>query len=134
MRADRTTSELTGRGLSFPLQLGVSGFSESSGVAKVNQAIRIILGTRPGQRLMRPDFGCLIQTLAFAPNTPATANLACFYVTESLTRWEPRIELVSVEATNDLADNQLVVEIRYRLRATRTIRDFAFPFSLERAR
>ena len=127
-------AELTGRGLSFPMRLGVSGFSESSGVAKIEQSIRIIVGTLPGQRVMRPDFGCRLQTLAFAPNTPATANLARFYVSESLTRWEPRIELLSVEATNDFVRGLLLIEIRYRLRATQATHDLAYPFSLERAR
>ena len=134
MSAPLAGSDLTGRGLSFPLRLGLSGFAESSGVDKVEQSIRIILGTLPGQRVMRPDFGCRLQTLAFAPNTPATANLARFYVSESLARWEPRIDLLTVEATNDVARGLLLIEIGYRLRATQATRELAYPFSLERAR
>ena len=88
--------EFYGRGLSFPLQLGVAGLGESSGVAKVEESIRIILGTGYGERVMRPRFGCNLMSLVFAPNNYATANLARFYVTEGLTRWEPRIDVVEV--------------------------------------
>lgn len=128
------SGEPAGRGLTFPLQLGVSGFSESAGVAKVEQSIRIILGTLPGQRVMRPEFGCRLGTLAFAPNTPATADLARYHVTDALTRWEPRIDLLAVDATNDTARGVLVLQLRYRLRATRTEHDLTYPFALERAR
>ena len=85
-----------GRGLGFPLRLGVTGLDESAGVAQVEESIRIILGTQYGERVMRPRFGCNLKSLAFAPNTDATANLARYYVTEGLTRWEPRIEVVDV--------------------------------------
>jgi phage baseplate assembly protein W len=128
------SGERTGRGLTFPMQLGVSGFSESSGVAKVEQSIRIILGTQPGERVMRPDFGCRLRGLAFAPNTPATADLARYYVTDSLDRWEPRIELLAVDVTNEPGRGLLQLQIRYRLLTTQTTQDLTYPFSLERAR
>ena len=83
--------ELYGRGLSFPLQLGpTGGISESAGVRKVEEAIRIILGTQYGERVMRPTFGCNLRSLVFAPNNTATANLARYYVEEGLKQWEPR--------------------------------------------
>ncbi len=128
------SGELTGRGLTFPLQLGIAGFAESSGAAKVNQSIRLILGTLPGQRVMRPDFGCRLATLAFAPNTAATSDLACYYVTDALTRWDPRIDLVSVDAQNDAARGVLALAIRYRLRDTQDLHDLEYAFSLERGR
>lgn len=127
-------SDLIGRGLSFPMRLGVSGFAESTGVAKVEQSILIILGTMPGQRLMRPSFGCRLRGLAFAPNTPATADLARYYVSDSLTRWEPRIDLVAVDVTNDTGRGLLLIGIRYRLRATQATQEFTYPFALGSAR
>ncbi|MBL8932579.1 MAG: GPW/gp25 family protein [Kineosporiaceae bacterium] len=129
-----STDHLAGRGLAFPLRLGLAGLGESTGVAKVEQSIRVILGTLPGERVMRPDFGCRLRTLAFAPNTPATADLARHHVTDSLTRWEPRIELLEVEVSSDPARAVLLIEIRYRLRATATAQSMTFPFPLERAR
>jgi phage baseplate assembly protein W len=126
------TQEFYGRGLSFPLQLGPAGLAESGGVAKVEESIRIILGTGHGERLMRPTFGCNLKTLAFAPNNDATANLARYYVVEGLTRWEPRIELVEVTVRNDNLRAALLIEITYRLRATQDVRSLVYPFSLER--
>jgi phage baseplate assembly protein W len=128
------SEQLTGRGLTYPLQLGVAGLAESYGVAKVEQSIRVILGTLPGERVMRPDFGSRLRTLAFAPNTPATADLARYFVTDSLTRWEPRIDLLEVEVTTDPARGELLIDVRYRLRATGGVQALTFPFPLERAR
>jgi uncharacterized protein len=124
--------EFYGRGLSFPLQLGVAGLSSSAGAAKVEESIRIILGTGYGERVMRPRFGCNLKSLVFAPNTDATANLARFYVTEGLTRWEPRIEVVEVSVRNDNLSSALRIHITYRLRATQDERNLVYPFYLER--
>src|SRR5688500_13898527 len=94
--------EFYGRGASFPLAIDATGgHSESVGSRKVDEAIRIVLGTQHGERVMRPTFGCNLQSLAFAPNNVATANLARHYVETGLTRWEPRIELVEVRVEND---------------------------------
>jgi phage baseplate assembly protein W len=124
--------EFYGRGLRFPLQLGVAGLDLSSGMAKVEESMRIILGTGYGERVMRPRFGCNLKSLAFAPNTDATANLARFYVTEGLTRWEPRIDVVDVSVRNDNLGSALLIDITYRLRATQDVRNLVYPFYLER--
>jgi Bacteriophage baseplate protein W len=128
------SDEMTGRGLTFPLQLGVAGLGESVGSAKVAESIRMILGTSPGERVMRPDFGSRLRSLAFAPNSPATADLARYYVTDSLTRWEPRIDVLDVQVTNDVADAVLLIEIQYRLHATGDVQTLTQPFPLEGAR
>ena len=111
----------------------MAGLGESAGSAKVEESIRIILGTLPGERLMRPTFGSRLRTLAFAPNSPATADLARYYVSDSLNRWEPRIDVLDVLVTNDPADGVLLIEIRYRLRATQGTAALIHPFSLEGA-
>ncbi len=123
-----------GRGLTTPVQLGVEGLSESAGTAKVEESIRTLLGTRYGQRVMRPRFGCDLGSLVFAPNNATTANLARHHVTEGLTRWEPRIELLDVAVGNDLGGDALLIEVRYRLRATQEVRDLVYRLALERAR
>ena len=73
-----------GRGMAFPVRLGVAGINVSDGTDKVEESIRIILGTQYGQRVMRPRFGCNLGSLAFAPNNASTANLARYYVAEGL--------------------------------------------------
>ncbi|WP_248962842.1 GPW/gp25 family protein [Sphaerisporangium perillae] len=127
------TEPFPGRGPAFPMRLGVAGLAESTGVAKVEESIRIILGTQHGERVMRPRFGCNLKTLAFAPNNGSTADLARYYVTEGLAQWEPRIEVLDVEVANDNVRARLLIDIRYRLRATRDVRNLVYPFYLERA-
>ena len=121
-----------GRGLSTPLRLGTEGLAQAAGVAKVEQSIRVVLGTAHGERVMRPRFGCRLRSLAFAPNTVATANLARYYVLEGLERWEPRIEVVDVVVLNDDRAGTLLIDISYRIRATQQTHDLRYTFPLER--
>lgn len=127
-------ADVYGRGLSTPFKLGVTGWSESAGIQKVEESIRVILGTQHGERLMRPQFGCHLKSLAFAPNNASTANLARYYVEEGLTRWEPRIELVDVTVVNDNVRGLLAITVTYKLRGTHDIRSLEYPFDLEGAR
>jgi hypothetical protein len=126
------STEFYGRGLSHPLRLGVAGLGQSAGVAKVEESIRVILGTGYGERVMRPRFGCNLKSLAFAPNDDSTANLARYYVTEGLARWEPRIDVVDVSVRNDNLNAALLIDVTYRLRATQNVHNLVFPFYLER--
>ncbi|MCX4821037.1 GPW/gp25 family protein [Streptomyces sp. NBC_01142] len=123
--------EFHGRGIAFPMRLGTLGLAQSAGPRKVEESIRIILGTQHGERVMRPRFGCDLKRLAFAPNNATTANLARYYVEEGLGRWEPRIELVEVVVENDQTRDALLIGVTYRLRATQDIHSLVHPFSLE---
>jgi phage baseplate assembly protein W len=126
--------DVLGRGLAFPVRPGRFGLARSAGPAKVEECIRIILGTQYGERVMRPRFGANLRSLVFAPNNATTADLARYYVQEALTRWEPRIELVDVTVTNDNQLGELRIDITYRLRATQEVRTLVYPFSLEAPR
>jgi phage baseplate assembly protein W len=78
----------------------------------IEEAIRIILLTPKGQRVMRPEFGCQIHDLIFAPNDATTAGLAAYYVEEALGMWEPRIQVLEVIARPDPDDpGRLLVTI-----------------------
>jgi phage baseplate assembly protein W len=125
--------QILGSGLAFPMQLGVAGLAQSSGRAKVDQSIRIILGTQHGERVMRPLFGSNLRSLAFAPNNASTANLARYYVTEALGRWEPRIDVQDVAVTNDNLGAKLFIDVSYRLRATGDVHNLVFVLNLESA-
>ncbi len=127
------TEEVLGRGLAFPLRISGTGLAESAGVARVEESIRIILGTQYGERLMRPGFGANLKSLIFAPNNATTASLAGYYVTDALARCEPRIDVLDVLVTNDVDAARLVIEIRYRLRATAQEHQLVLPFLLERS-
>jgi phage baseplate assembly protein W len=99
----------------------------------VRQSIEIILSTSKGERVMRPDFGCDLNKLLFAPNNVATRARAEFEVTEALRTWEPRIEVlnVSVWVGGDNGE-QLVIDIGYRVRSTDNRFNLVYPFYLDR--
>lgn len=89
--------------------------------ASVRQAILLLLSTVPGERVMRPDYGCALFRLVFAPNDDTTAGLAIHYVRQALERWEPRITLLHVDAGRSASDpSRLDIVCEYRLRATQT--------------
>lgn len=81
----------------------------------VRQSLLLLLSTRPGERVMRPEYGCLLGTLAFSPNDDTTAGLAMHYVREAVARFEPRAVVVSVDAGADPARPELLdVVLEYR--------------------
>jgi len=125
--------EYIGQGLTFPLQISQQGgFALAHGVNDIEQAVRIILGTSPGERVMRPEFGCRIHELVFAPNNATTRRLLAYYVEEALDRWEPRITIREITATTDPArDGALLVEIKYEIKDTHDERSIVYPFYLQ---
>jgi len=90
-----------------------------SGDDSVRQALLLLLSTIPGERVMRPTYGSELHRLVFAPNDQTTAGLAIHYVRRAVSRWEPRVDIVDVDAGPhpDLPD-QLVIRLDYRVRAT----------------
>jgi phage baseplate assembly protein W len=85
----------------------------------VRQAIILLLTTIPGERVMRPDYGCPLHRLMFAPNDATTAGLAIHYVRQALLRYEPRIEIISLDAyADDLEEARLIVSLEYRIKST----------------
>lgn len=126
--------EFLGVGWKFPVQLNSRGeIALSRYEDDVQEAIEIILRTAPGERVMLPDFGCGIHDLVFAPNNTRTAGLVRFHVEDALKRWEPRIELDSVEVAPDPNEPAaLLISIDYTVRATDSRFNLVYPFYLER--
>jgi uncharacterized protein len=125
--------EFLGVGWKFPVKTDLVGkIALSQYEEDIGEAIRIILGTAKGERVMRPDFGCGIHDLVFAPINTATVTLVENGVREALTVYEPRIELIRVEASTERADiGQLLVNIDYRVRATNNRFNLVYPFYLK---
>lgn len=123
-----------GAGWSFPFGIDQSGNIELSYFEKsIDESIRIILNTSKGERVMRPDFGCEINEMVFAPNNPTTHNLICHYIEEALIKWEPRIILEKVEAGPDPDDEARInINIEYKVRSVNTYFNMVYPFYLER--
>lgn len=121
-----------GTGWAFPVQANGRGeIALVSGEKDIEQAIWIILGTRPGERVMRPTFGCRAHELVFEPRDATTSSLLKSYVKEALEFWEPRIQLISVEAYADEEnDGTVLVDIQYRIKSTHDVRSIVYPFYL----
>lgn len=92
--------------------------------ANIRDCMTTILGTKPGERQMLPDFGCRAYELMFAPNTPSTARQIARHIENALKRWEPRIEVSEVDAFPD-ASGQIRVQIHYTIRSTQSKQDLA---------
>ncbi len=115
-----TSADLYGRSPGFPPRLGPDGkMVWSEGELNVRESICIILRTRPGERLMRPDFGCGLDRYLFEPNNISTLRLIQEEVKRSLNRWEPRITLNDVRVAVNQSDPRAVdITIYYTLIAT----------------
>lgn len=97
----------------------------------VRQAILLLLSTIPGERVMRPDYGCQLHWLVFSPNDETTAGLAIHYVRQALDLWEPRIEVLRLDAERNTENpEQLTISLEYRVRATQYTGATTFSFSL----
>jgi phage baseplate assembly protein W len=120
-----------GVGWAFPVELDATGDVELAAYEEdIRQSIQIILGTIPGERVMRPDFGAGLHALVFEPITTTTKSLARLRVQEALTIWEPRIDTITVQVGDDREQGVLMLTITYRVRATNTFYNLVYPFYL----
>jgi uncharacterized protein len=127
-------SEFLGVGWQFP----ITGDAQTADIAlaryeaSIHQAIWLILSTAPGERVMRPDFGCGLHNLVFAVNSAGTAAQVASEVRQALLRWEPRIEALEVMVTTDASEpTRLLIDIGYRVRATNNRFNLVYPFYLD---
>jgi len=98
---------------------------------KIQQAVLVILGTTRGERVMRPDFGSRLRELVFAPLNSSTKGLVASAITDALVKCEPRVDVLEVQAAEQVADpGTLVVNIEYRVRATNSVFNLVYPFYL----
>jgi len=122
-----------GNGLNFPLKTDARGhLALATGSTDIEQSIRIILGTRPGERVMRPTFGCRAHELLFESRSASTVSLMQEYVHQALRMWEPRIEVISVfVSAPDGNQGALLAEIEYEIKAIHDTRSIVYPFYIE---
>jgi phage baseplate assembly protein W len=99
--------------------------------ASVRQAILLLLSTRPGERVMRPLYGCDLHRLIFSPNDGTAAGMAIHYVRKALRQWEPRIEILHLDAVRSEADpGRLDIALEYTLRAQQRNETLIYSMSL----
>jgi phage baseplate assembly protein W len=122
-----------GKGLLFPIRTQAGRLATSSDEDLIQQSIRIILGTNPGERVMRPDFGAGLNAFVFEPMNTTTLEALRKRVQDSLIDWEPRIDVQQVTVTPGIgAEDGLVrIQVTYRVRSTNTVRNFVYPFYIE---
>jgi len=125
-------TEIIGRRWSFPPRL-----SDRNRVGLVDydtnikQAIYVIINTVPGERVMRPEFGCEIHSLIFHPANEQTAAVAERYVREALIRWEPRITLKDVTVTPGASERgELFINLVYQIKGQHDVRSLVYPYYL----
>jgi Bacteriophage baseplate protein W len=127
------SKEFLGRGWKYPVavdpasgRIAMSEFEQD-----IKESIRIILATAPGERLMRPDFGCGIHDLVFSTISRATIGLFESRVRDSITKWEPRVEIIQLDISTREADKgKLEIQLTYRVRETNNEFNLVFPFYL----
>jgi phage baseplate assembly protein W len=126
------TEEFVGAGWAFPLRLDSAGqITLVSRAREVEESMRLVLGTAPGERPMRPEFGCRIHDFVFSPADATTAGLIAYEVRASLERWEPRIDVQDVDVTVSPDDAAtLLIDITYSVKLANDPRNLVFPFYL----
>lgn len=126
-------ADFLGKGWKYPISNENAKIISSEGYDSIKESIMIILGTSKGERVMRPDFGCGINELVFAPNNTSTATLIIFYIKEALLKWEPRIEVLKVNAEPDETEqSKLIITIEYMVKTSNTKQNLVYPFYLEK--
>jgi uncharacterized protein len=122
-----------GRGWAFPIVSDPAGrIAYVAGPDAIEESIGIILGTSPGERVMRPELGCGIWELVMEPNTAQLHGRVQVRVREALVRWEPRIDVLGVRVESPPEQkNLLLVRIDYRIRANNAAYNLVYPFFLQ---
>ena len=125
-------SEFLGQGWAFPVRVNArGGLDWSAGAQSIEEAIWIILATPRRSRIMEPEFGCGLHDYVFAPNNPNTRSIISAEVRAALIRSEPRIDVLAVKAEPQIdAQNTLLIEVDYRIRANNALRNLVYPFFL----
>ena len=122
-------ADFVGRGWSFPAGIDArGGIRLAGGSEEIDGAIRMILSTTPGERPMRPEFGCTLSDYVFAPLDSSTLALVEQAVRRALARWEPRVEILDVVAEPVVPVGRIELHISYVVRSTNDHRNLVFPY------
>jgi uncharacterized protein len=127
---DHSRRDFLGVGWKFPLQVTPGGkIAQARYEQRVEESIYLILSTAMGERVMLPNFGCGIHDLVFAPNNSSTLTMVVHHVREALVRYEPRVDILDVDAeTAPDQPNLLLIRINYRIRTNNAIGNMVYPF------
>ena len=136
MNQNEFDNKWIGNGMQMPQPFSstTGDININTGTDRLHQSIYYILSTIPGERFFVPEFGSKLYLVLFEPNDYITSDLIKTYVKEALDRWEPRIEVISVDPQNIGEDNVIPVMITFRIKATNMIDNYVYPFKKEAER
>jgi len=119
-----------GRGIAWPMGVDHTGaLRMSEGAGDLDRSIRVVIATAPGERVMRPEFGCKIWDMLFEPVTANLMGQMAQAVRDALAQWEPRVTVEDVEVRQDGNDHALVhIGVRYVIKSTNDKRNLVYPF------
>ena len=120
-----------GRGWSFPHSDSSDGRRTlmSEREEDIHQSLHILFSTTPGERTMRPDFGCNLKAMVFETLTETNLRRIEAEVERAVLFFEPRIDLLKVTAAEDNSlEGRLLIQLSYRIRATNSRSNMVFPF------
>lgn len=123
-------ADFIGRGITFPMRVDQSGsIAMGNGADDIDANLKVVLITAPGERVMRPQFGCRIWDLVFEPINANTLGLMSEAVKDAVSQWEPRVDLVDVDVEPDPAQpGRVRIHLTYRVKATNDVRNLVHPF------
>lgn len=123
-----------GTGWSFPptFDIASSKVQTRSDEQDIEESLRILLSTRPGERILLPEYGCDLEELLFGPLNLTVKTVAVDKIKTAILYFEPRIYIDSIDFTdsNEL-EGELLIVIEYRIRATNSRKNLVFPFYKE---
>lgn len=126
-------SEFLGKGWKFPIAAKDGGIAKAEYEESIRDSLWLVLSTAKGERVMRPDFGCGIHDMVFAPNNAGTRGRIEIDVREALLKWEPRIIVDKLEVSEGDRAELILIQIDYRVRTTNSRFNLVYPFYLERS-
>jgi len=126
-------SEFLGKGWKFPIAAKDGSIEVAEYEESIRDSIWLVLSTAKGERVMRPDFGCGIHDMVFAPNNAGTRGRIEIDVREALLKWEPRIIVDKLEVSAGERGELIIIQIDYRVRTTNSRFNLVYPFYLERS-
>ncbi len=127
-------SGFLGRGWGFPLVFEKQGHHAIvsrmvEGESDINESLRILLSTRPGERLIKPEYGCHLHQMVFESNDVTTKTRIKEMVRKAVLFFEPRVELMSVEVQDrDGKEGQIAIKLEYVIRSTNSRGNMVYPF------
>jgi len=129
---DLHSKDFLGIGWKFPISVNENlAINSSAFEDSIRESILIILGTRKGERLMHPDFGCGIHDYVFEVLNSVTVGRIEVSIKEALTTFEPRINLLSIKVSDEnMTNGILLIAIEYQVIATNNRFNLVYPFYL----